>query len=670
MTTAPQAGIVPAVASEIGPGFSLEIPEHEMDRAFAPGTGPQEPCGQTLFDLWAEVYDTQPNPLLQLEERTLDALLPSIQGADIFDVGCGTGRWLARLEANAPRSLAGSDPSPAMLERARAKLSATTQLHQTGSTRLPSHDASLDLILASFVLGYIDDLPAFARESARVLRPGGTLLLSDMHPRTAAERGWTRSFSAGNETVHLPAHARPLREIATVFSQHGLTVTALEEQSFGEPERSIFERNNKPDAYAGLTGVPAIYLLKLSKPDEAAPLHRTLNPNGWANSPSAWSKDPLSIAYGRIASEPHSESLDLTGYVLLPGLINAHDHLEFALFPNLGRAPDDARYRNASEWANEIHQVHAETIRKHLSVPLGTRLWFGALRNLLCGVTTVCHHNPLHPELLAPEFPLRVVTNFAWAHSLNFGQNPAEARRDAPSGTPFILHAAEGTDRESRAELAELERRGLLDHRTVLVHGLALITRDIALLNERGAATIFCPTSNRFLFGRIPPPHIVRQLARAALGSDSPLTAAGDLLDEVQLLREQKIDPVTLYNLVTANPAQILGLEEGEGGLRQGGRADVIAVRETGLTPAETLARLALEDIELVAVGGRVQVASPALYKRLPSHHRPGMHLLQIGDTERWVRAPLPVLFASADAILGRGNLRIGNKEVRHLATD
>jgi cytosine/adenosine deaminase-related metal-dependent hydrolase/ubiquinone/menaquinone biosynthesis C-methylase UbiE len=629
-----------------------------------------EPQTASLFDLWAEVYDKQPNPLLLLEERTLPRLLPPIQGADVLDVGCGTGRWLTRLEALAPRSLAGADPSPAMLERARAKLSPTTVLHQSDSVPLPAPDASLDLILASFALSYVDDLPAFASDCARVLRPGGTLLISDMHPETAAERNWTRSFSTDDETIHLPAHSRSIREIIAAFAQHGFTVAALEEPAFGEPESHLFARTNRLDAFLALTDVPAIYLLKLSKPQSNVALKLTLRLTAWAKTSTTWSTEPLSIAEGRITPTPQQASLDLTGYVVLPGLINAHDHLEFALFPNLGRTPDQPKYRNAPEWASEIHQTHGAVIRQHQLVPVATRLWFGALRNLLCGVTTVCHHNPLYAELLVPEFPLRVVKDFAWAHSLNFGPSPDEAGRNVSPETPFILHAAEGIDRQSRAELDELDRRGLLDRRTVLIHGLGLITRDINLLNERGASLVLCPTSNRFLFGKMPRAHIVRQLERAALGSDSPLTAAGDLLDEMQLLREQKIDPATLYNLVTASPANILDLKHGEGSIALHGPADLIAVRDKGLSPAETLAVLALDDIELVMVGGQVQVASPTLFERLPGNHRSVMHLLHIAGIQRWVRAPLPALFASAEEILGPGNLRIGNKEVRHVPTD
>ncbi len=77
--------------------------------------------GQSLFDRWAAVYDRDVNPLLQLEERWLAALLPETRGSHILDIGCGTGRWLRQLEAMSPTALTGADPSPAMLARAREK---------------------------------------------------------------------------------------------------------------------------------------------------------------------------------------------------------------------------------------------------------------------------------------------------------------------------------------------------------------------------------------------------------------------------------------------------------------------------------------------------------------------------------------------------------------------
>ena len=222
--------------------------------------------------------------------------------------------------------------------------------------------------------------------------------------------------------------------------------------------------------------------------------------------------------------------LDLSGYLLLPGLINAHDHLEFGLFPNVGDGP----YQNAAQWADDIHSTRAGLIARHRMVPKQVRLWWGAIRNLLCGVTTVCHHNPLTPELRDPQFPIRVVSDFGWAHSLSLEPQLASKFAASAADMPFIVHVAEGVDEESRQEVFELERMHALDQRTVLVHGLACTPEAVSLINRRLAAVIVCPTSNEFLFRRSPSLAFLRSVDSVVLGSDSPLTAAGDLLDEIR----------------------------------------------------------------------------------------------------------------------------------------
>ncbi|MGH9470855.1 MAG: amidohydrolase family protein, partial [Terriglobia bacterium] len=164
------------------------------------------------------------------------------------------------------------------------------------------------------------------------------------------------------------------------------------------------------------------------------------------------------------------QTVDLTGYMILPGLINAHDHLEFSLFPRLGHGP----YRNFLEWAADIYHPQCSPVKEQLSVPKPVRLWWGAVRNLLCGATTVCHHNPPIPRRVRTRLPVRIATRYAWSHSLALGGDVAKAFQSARGGAPFIIHAAEGVDEGSHAEIFELDRIKALAPKTVIVHGVGM----------------------------------------------------------------------------------------------------------------------------------------------------------------------------------------------------
>jgi cytosine/adenosine deaminase-related metal-dependent hydrolase/ubiquinone/menaquinone biosynthesis C-methylase UbiE len=635
-----------------------------------------------VFDRWAQVYDAQSNPLLSLEMRKAASLLPTISGADVLDFGCGTGRWLTQLEALEPALLAGIDCSSAMLARAREKVRPTTKLHHADGSGLPEKDDSYDFVIASFLLSYINDLHGFARKCARILRSDGRMLISDMHPATAAKLGWTRSFSIDGEKVDIEAHSRSLAEIIDIFKQNGFERQVLIEPSFEGPEKLVFENAGKLPEYEKLFGVPAIYILTLQKQRSFASFESSIQPNRLQLTSARRCVDHDSFGDGAIVIddgqieairedvEATAQTLNLSGYVLLPGLINAHEHLEFGLFPRLGRPIGAPSYQNASEWAREIHQVHAGVIESYRKIPRSDHLWWGAIRNLLCGVTTVCHHNPLHAELTLPDFPVRVVSDIGWSHSLAFDPNLAEKCRASPRQQPFIFHAAEGIDGESRSEVSQLDRMNALDQRTVLVHGLACSAEEISLINRRGASLVVCPTSNRFLFGKTLSRELLVSIDRVSLGSDSPITAAGDLLDEVRYLySETGIDPKAIFNMITTASAEMLHLKQGQGRIAESSVADLIAVPDKFNTPALALSNLSFKDVELVLLGGRVQMASPRLFARLPTDLRHGMELMEIATQQRWIRAPLQALFKLAEGVLGPERLLLAGREVRYLGT-
>src|SRR3979490_1070444 len=174
-----------------------------------------------LFNIWAQVYDEQPNPLLALEQRFLSRMLPDVGGLDVLDAGCGTGRWLQLLTSHRPASLIGVDTSPEMLQRASAKLGARSTLHLGSCAALPVQSATADLILASFVLSYLDSVDTFARELHRVARSGANIFLTDMHPETAASCNWKRSFKTNDMEENIQVRTHPVQQVIETFQSCG-----------------------------------------------------------------------------------------------------------------------------------------------------------------------------------------------------------------------------------------------------------------------------------------------------------------------------------------------------------------------------------------------------------------------------------------------------------------
>ena len=359
-------------------------------------------------------------------------------------------------------------------------------------------------------------------------------------------------------------------------------------------------------------------------------------------------------------SLPNGESfaVDLRGYLLLPGLINAHDHLDFGLFPRLGRGP----YPNAEQWARDIYHPESSPIRELLKVPKWVRLWWGGINNLLEGVTTVCHHNEFYTDVFDDDFPVRVLGNYTWSHSLAFGRGLDLTFRSSSSETPYIIHLGEGTDAASTAEVFELDRRGLLDARTVIVHGVAIDDTGHELLTQRGAALIWCPSSNLFTLGATLSPQRIERSPRTALGSDSPITA-GNLLTEIRLARELGCTAEEVFDLVTGQAADVLRLRQGEGLLRAGAIADVIALPDIGLSPAETLVLATTKEIELVLLAGEPRLLSEDTLSRFPSNVQRSLELITLAGIPRYVRAPIGRLLQEAKKQLD-GPIQLAGKDV------
>ena len=349
--------------------------------------------------------------------------------------------------------------------------------------------------------------------------------------------------------------------------------------------------------------------------------------------------------------------VDLSGAFVLPGLINAHDHLELNHYGPLKRRD---RYANATEWIDDLRPAIQDdpSIRAARSHPLKARLFIGALKNLLSGVTTVAHHNPLYREI-GRAFPIRVLRRFGWAHSFSLERQPVGARGEVggevrdrclstPPSVPFIVHAGEGVDRAAAEELPRLEALGCLRPNTVLVHGVAITLPDWERILAGGASLVWCPASNEFLFGTTA---AVRRLLDAheearfhvCLGSDSRISGSRDLLDELRAAARFGVEAGELLKMVTEAPARILKLSDA-GRIAAGRPADLLVLPSKEATPADALVNASRRHLALVAIAGRPIVGCPSLSAVFVAR-RTTAQPVAIDDVERLVSCDL------ADAI-------------------
>jgi cytosine/adenosine deaminase-related metal-dependent hydrolase len=299
--------------------------------------------------------------------------------------------------------------------------------------------------------------------------------------------------------------------------------------------------------------------------------------------------------------------VNFKNYFLYPGLINAHDHLEMNLYPSLGSPP----YNNYVEWTTDIYKPAESPIREIEKVDIEDRLQWGGLKNLIAGATTVVHHNPWHKVLGKSKFPVKILKDYAWAHSLHHGKNIL-GEFPKKINVPFIIHAAEGKDDLAFAEIDKLKVMGLLQPNTVLIHAIALTDAHVQLLKSVQSSIVWCPASNLFLFGLTAPIQKLRNEVKLALGSDSTLTGSPTLLDEIKTAFSTKLaDSGAIYKMVTKTPAEIFGLPVPE----------IMATRKADffITPIkhpdyfENLTQVTPADVMLVAINGEVRLLDSAL---------------------------------------------------------
>ncbi|MFD0469351.1 class I SAM-dependent methyltransferase [Nonomuraea thailandensis] len=152
------------------------------------------------YRIWSRTYDG-PNSTFDYDEPLVHAIIDGLPAGVALDAACGTGRFAAALAERGHRVI-GVDSSPDMLALARERVPEGD--FRLGDLRgLPVPDDTADLVVCSLALTHAPSLDPVLAEFARVLRPGGHVVIADIHPagwpgasfrtcacRTAGPRAW------------------------------------------------------------------------------------------------------------------------------------------------------------------------------------------------------------------------------------------------------------------------------------------------------------------------------------------------------------------------------------------------------------------------------------------------------------------------------------------------
>ncbi len=175
----------------------------------------------TIYDLVAPIYERVLTPL---HESGVSRAVERVLGGwpqKVLEVGTGPGRATALLSGDG-RQVIGVDVARRMLRLARAHLDAEhsrAELVRASVLRLPYRDATFDAVLSTYLLDVLGDaeLPGALSEMARVLSPGGRLVLGTMNlPKGLTERLWMMVYRALPEIVGHSRPADPLPHVANL----------------------------------------------------------------------------------------------------------------------------------------------------------------------------------------------------------------------------------------------------------------------------------------------------------------------------------------------------------------------------------------------------------------------------------------------------------------------
>lgn len=210
------------------------------------------------YDQWSGFYDAYPNPTVTMDELSFPALWEHLSGKRVLEVGCGTGRHTGKLSLR--NEVVGLDQSAGMLSVAREKLPGLQFVQADFLSCGEFAPASFDAIVVSLVLEHFRDPREFLTRAAGLLRSGGELFLSEIHPHRTAQ-GTLAHFRdpERGEEIHLESYPHTEEELQVAAAGAGLAIKQSVDV-IGDERLGVMR-----DKWRKYLGVPMVKMFVLGK---------------------------------------------------------------------------------------------------------------------------------------------------------------------------------------------------------------------------------------------------------------------------------------------------------------------------------------------------------------------------------------------------------------------
>ena len=236
------------------------------DEVFSAGEPTTEADPRAGYGAWSARYDEPGNPIIELEQPGVWSLIDESPPGPALDAACGTGRHARRL-VELGHDVVGLDVSEEMLGRARSAVPGALGF-QADLRQIPVRDRQFALVVCGLALAHVADLAGAVAELARVLAPGGHLVVSVLHPFQAL-LGWHAPFEDQlGQRRFVREHPHTHGDYLDAFSIAGLRVRrCLEpELSAGAVRAKRRAFRHLPSAtLAAYVGLPAVLIWDTEK---------------------------------------------------------------------------------------------------------------------------------------------------------------------------------------------------------------------------------------------------------------------------------------------------------------------------------------------------------------------------------------------------------------------